>query len=284
MEATTMGIADRRNGLVPSRSPRIRFIPGQFVRSRAAGFLLMFLISPAFGTEDVAPQQGRPGVLRFGDLCFQGELFIGPKVACEDRSADSEKIAGFESTFKMNLENGSPGAKADWEAWQTTAGIASFDAREKAWEAELEKQAAQHADLSAPFITPLCLPTYLPEKNKNLERECKHDRISFQRSYWLALQGDHKAQRFVASCFGLPSDTVNGIWACHGVVRPDEVMQCAWLLVAMSSAHPESAKAADEYGWLYECDRKPGYKRQATLGTASELFLRIYHRPLPLAR
>jgi hypothetical protein len=283
MEATTMGIADRRKGLVPFRSPWIRFITGQSVRSRSAAFLLlMFLISPASGTEDIAQQQGRPGVFRFGDLCVQGDMFA--KVACEDRTANAEKIAGSESALKKNLEDGSPGAKADWEAWQATAGIPSFDAREKAWEAEFEKQAAQHADVSAPFITTLCLPTYLPEKNKNLERECKHDRISFQRSYWLALQGDHKAQRFVAGCFGMPPGTVNGIWACHGVVRPDEVMQCAWLFVAMSSGHTESAKAADEYGWLYECDKKPGYVRQATLGTAPELFERIYHRPLPLAR
>jgi len=55
-------------------------------------------------------------------------------------------------------------------------------------------------------------------------------------------------------------------------------------LVAASSGHPKSAKAAEYFGDVYECDKKPWAERQAILGTASQLFERIYHRPLPLAR
>ena len=59
---------------------------------------------------------------------------------------------------------------------------------------------------------------------------------------------------------------------------------CAWLLVAASSGHPKSAHAAEKYGYVEECDNKPSYVRQTILGTASDLFQRIYHRPLPIAR
>jgi hypothetical protein len=113
------------------------------------------------------------------------------------------------------------------------------------------------------------------------------DRYEFQRNYWFALQGDYLAQNDVAGCFyeGAPrAESLSSKWPCRRVVMPNEVMMCAWYFVAMSSGHPKSAKAAEEYGYVYECDKKPGYVRQAILGTASELFLRIYHRPLPVAR
>jgi hypothetical protein len=59
---------------------------------------------------------------------------------------------------------------------------------------------------------------------------------------------------------------------------------CAWYRVAASSGHPKSAKSAENYGYVFECDKKPMYERQAILGTASELFLHIYHQPILLAR
>lgn len=147
-----MGIADRRKGLVPFRPPWIRFITGQTIRSRTAAFLLlMFLTSPAFGTEDVAPQ-GRPGVLRLGDFCFQGEI-SGPQLPCEDSTSDAEKIAGFEWAYK-GTKDGSPRERADWEAWQASAssGAKTAQARSDAFLAELRKQGEQHADGSKPFI------------------------------------------------------------------------------------------------------------------------------------
>jgi hypothetical protein len=81
-----------------------------------------------------------------------------------------------------------------------------------------------------------------------------------------------------------PDLLLSARWPCHRVVHADETMMCAWYLVAASSGHPKSAHAAEQYGYVYECDRKPLYERQAILGTASDLFLRIYHRPLPVAR
>jgi hypothetical protein len=119
-----------------------------------------------------------------------------------------------------------------------------------------------------------------------MERNCAYKKMEFQRNYWFALQGDHLAQKDIAFCFSEGSPNASVVdsyrWPCHRVAHPNETMMCAWYLVAASSGHPKSEQAARDY-WD-ECDKKPLYMRQAILGTASELFLRIYHRPLPVAR
>jgi hypothetical protein len=120
-----------------------------------------------------------------------------------------------------------------------------------------------------------------------LEWFCQFHKANFEEHYWLALQGDYQAQLNVAFCFhgGAMTTTSFSIrWPCYGVVRTDDIAMCAWYLVAASSGHPRSASAAEQYGYVYECDKKPLYERQAILGTASALFLRIYHRPMPVAR
>jgi hypothetical protein len=185
----------------------------------------------------------------------------------------------------------SPGNKASWEAWQASAasGATTYEARIKANEAEWEKQAKLHAQLSKPFLHGTCQPNRKDEENNKvlLERNCEGTEIVFQRDYWLALQGDNSAQRSVARCFqdDVPQATDLAYrWPCHRVVYPDETMMCAWYLVASSSGHPKSADAAEYYGYINECDKKPLYLRQAILGTASDLFLRIYHRPMPVAQ
>jgi hypothetical protein len=158
-----------------------------------------------------------------------------------------------------------------------------------AFESEERKQAEQHADESKPFLHGTCLPNDESEENNKeaLERNCKSEETHFQRNYWLALQGDHQAQGAVADCFQndvLQATLPLARWPCHRVVYPDETMMCAWYLVAASSGHPKSAEAAEQYGYVNECDKKPLYERQTILGTASALFLRIYNRPLPVAR
>ena len=240
--------------------------------------------------------QGRPGVIRMGDQCFQPTNTYGGwrdmgKIPCDDRYEESEKIAYSEFTYKTNLKvENSPGHRADWEAWQASAasGATTWVGRLEAFIAETRKQAEQHAD-AEPFLHGTCQPTDESEQSNKevLERGCKGDETTFQRNYWLALQGDHQAQEGVALCFqdDYPRATDLGFrWPCHRVVSPDETVMCAWYLVAASSGHPKSADSAEKYGYVYECDKKTMYERQAILGTASELFLRIYHRPIPVAR
>jgi hypothetical protein len=184
---------------------------------------------------------------------------------------------------ELIMEN-SPGNRATWEAWQASAasGATTSEGRQEAFAAEMRKQAEQHADASRPFLHGTCQPNDEWEKNNKevLKRYCKDAEAQFQRDYWLALEGDHQAQANVAFCF---RGTPLALFACQRAVASDETEMCAWLLVAASSGHPQSAKSAEEYGYIYECDKKPIYERQAILGTASALFLRIYHRPMPHA-
>jgi hypothetical protein len=259
---------------------------------RIAVLFLIFLINPALGAEDAAPQ-GRPGVVRGPDnKCFQTTDIYGDfrdegrEVPCDDRYKEAEEIAWWEFGWKTNLKmyNG-PRERANWEAWQASAasGATTLQARMDAYDAEIRKQAEQHADVSKPFLSGRCQPTSKGEETnaKNLELGCQFDSSNFQRNYWLALQGDHGAQEEIASCFGEgagpPADLV-AQRPCHRVVLPNETQMCAWLLVAASSGHPKSADSAEEYGYVWQCDKKPLYVRQAILGTASDLFQRIYHR------
>jgi hypothetical protein len=241
--------------------------------------------------------QGRPGVIRMGDLCFQptdtyGDFRdAGRQIPCDDRYKESEEIAGWEFTLKTNLKvENSPGHRAAWEAWQASAasGATTWVGRLEAYTAETRKQAEQHAD-AKPYLHGTCQPNDESEQSNKevLERGCKGAERVFQRDYWLALQGDHQAQESIARCFqdDTPRATDLGFrWPCHRVVWADETVMCAWYLVAASSGHPKSADSAEKYGYVYECDKKTMYERQAILGTASELFLRIYHRPIPVAR
>ena len=247
--------------------------------------------------------QARPGVIRdpftFGsDKCFQTTDTYGnfrdqgSEIPCDDRYKEGEKIAHDEFVWKTKLKmENSPHNRANWEAWQASAasGATTYEARLKAFEAEQQKQIEPHVDLSKPFLHGTCQPNDEKEKNDKeaLKRGCEFDEINFQRNYWLALQGDHQTQELVAWCFenDWPQATMlSARWHCHRVVYPDETMMCAWYLVAASSGHPKSAEAAESYGYVHECDKKPLYERQAILGTASNLFLRIYHRPMPVAR
>jgi hypothetical protein len=237
--------------------------------------------------------QGRPGVIRSGDACFQptDDNMWGRQIPCDDRYKDSEEIGGAEFLFKTALKKeNSPGHRADWEAWRASAasGATTFQARLEAFSAEMRKQAEQHAD-AKPFLHGECQPNDESEQSnkESLLRSCKDNETTFQRDYWLALQGDHEAQESVARCFEDDTPRATALrfrWPCHRVVSPDETVMCAWYLVAASSGHPKSAHSAEQYGYVYECDKKTMYERQAILGTASELFLRIYHRPIPVAR
>jgi hypothetical protein len=253
----------------------------------------LLLIVPAASAED---PRVRPGVVRLGDVCFQttnisSDFPWDRKIPCDGRYKDGEEIAGRELLLKEDLNNdNSPRSRADWEAWQASAaaGATTSKARFEAFDAEARKQAEQHADVSKPFLHGTCQPNNENEKNNKeiQERGCKYDETDFQRNYWFALQGDHQAQENVAFCFqdDVPSATSLGFrWPCHRVVGPDKTMMCAWYLVAASSGHPKSAESAEMYGYVNECD-KPMYVRQAIFGTATELFLRIYHRPIPVAR
>lgn len=254
----------------------------------------LLLIAPVASAEE---PQARPGVIRQGDKCFQptdtyGDFRdTGREIPCDDRYKEGEKIAEWEFLLKTNLKmENSPGHVADWEAWQASAasGATTWIGRFDAFIAELQKQGAQHPDAAKPFLHGRCQPNEQSEQTSKeaLLRGCKHDEAMFQRDYWLALQGDHKAQEHVAWCS--QDDTRATMlatkWPCHRVVEANETMMCAWYLVAASSGHPESSHSAEQYGYVYECDKKPMYVRQAILGTASELFLRIYHRPLPVAQ
>ena len=232
-----------------------------------------------------------------GNQCFQttntfGDFRdMGREIPCDDRYKEGEEIAGTEFLHINNLKReNSPGNRADWEAWHASAasGAKTWKGRMEAAIAEERKQAEQHAD-AKPFLHGTCQPNDESEQSnkETLLRNCKGQETMFQRDYWLALQGDHEAQERVAWCFqdGLPRATMLSIrWPCHRIVNPDETVMCAWYLVAASSGHPKSAHSAEQYGYVYECDKKMMYERQAILGTASELFLRIYHRPLPVAR
>jgi hypothetical protein len=244
---------------------------------------------------------GRPGVFR--DPYFAGvekchQVIYGDvrdldhEVPCDDRYKEGEKIAGYEFLIKRHLKSeNSPGNKADWEAWEASAasGASTFNDRLTAYFAELRKQALQHAEGRA-FLSGMCQPNNEKEQTDQafLQGNCKDEEITFQREYWLALQGDHREQENVASCFeqgdSNPKAPLIQRWPCNRVVRADETTMCAWYLVAASSGHKDSSQSAGRYGYDYECDKKPAYVRQAILGTASELFLRIYHRPLPVAR
>lgn len=247
------------------------------------GLALTLLGGNAATAEPVAPAQGRPGIIRLGPTCY---LDIGPEVPCDDRYADSEQIAGIESGLKDALKdtNNSPGAKADWDAWQATASITSFYARLTAYMHELDKQGTEHADAAKPFLYGSC------EGAKEGSYSCEDKVIEFERYYWLAMQGDYNAQINVAGCFDENNYRAKDAlirWPCARVVLPNEAMMCAWFLVAMSSGHvkrPGEGDAAEDFGYVYECDKKPFAVRQVMLGTASDLFQRIYNRPLPIAR
>lgn len=248
-----------------------------------------------------AAEDGRPGVvrwpaLRFDDSmtkCYRPGNVYGSfadlqdhEVPCDERYKDAENIAGFEwgLNTKLKMED-SPGNRADLEAWKATAGIMLFKTRFDAYYAEGNKQTGQHAYLSRDVaMSSVCL---WKSDDKDPDSGCRFARTDFQRDYWFALEGDNGAQMNVASCFqnGEPRATApEAKWPCHRVVMPNETMMCAWYLVAASSGHPKSAKAAEYFGYVYECDKRPWAERQAILGTASQLFERIYHRPLPLAR
>jgi len=251
----------------------------------------MLLLAHAASAQE---PQGRPGVIRSGSLCLQTTDIPGNshEVPCVDRYKEGEEIAFWEDSFKTRFEmNNSPRDRLDWEAWQASAasGATTLDARLDAFDAEQQKQAEQHADVSKPFLHGMCESNDEKEQNNKevLQRGCKRSLIDFQLDFWFALQGDHGAQMGVAGCFENGAPLGNPLffqWPCHRVVSPDETVMCAWYLVAASSGHPKSAEAAERYGYVYECDKKAFIERQVILGTASELFLRIYKRPLPLAR
>ena len=256
------------------------------------------------GPASAEEPQARPGVIRdpFGDKCFQRTDTYGnfrdqgPEIPCDGRYKEGEKIAYDEFVWKTNFKmHNSPEYKAYWEAWQASAasGATTYEARNKAFDAERQKervrQAKLHADESRPFLHGACQPNDEKEKNDKeaLKRNCEFEETLFQEKYSFALQGDHDDQQEVARCFQNDAPQATNLffrWPCHRVVYPDETKMCAWYLVAASSGHPESAKAAEQYGYVNECDKKPLYQRQVILGTASDLFLRIYHRPLPVAR
>jgi hypothetical protein len=241
--------------------------------------------------------QGRPGVIRNYGVCYHitdtsewRELSRTiPEIPCDDRYKDAEEIAswGFKLKDDLKMEE-SPGNKVWWDAWQASAasGATTLMGRLEANTIEIQKLAEQHADAgSRPFLHGGCQPWTNEElKSKEfLKKSCKNEEISFQLYYWLALQGDHQAQENVADCFNYygPAPAIQN---CNRVVDPDKNMMCAWYLVAASSGHPESSKSAEKYGYIEECDKKPIYERQAILGTASALFLRIYQRPMSVAR
>jgi len=243
----------------------------------------IFLISSAFA-EDMSLET-RPGVARLGDVCFETSKGLGSNVPCDARYDDAEKIAGWDFTFR---DRKGPRAKSDFEAWQATSGIAKFQERIDAWERELNKQAVEHADASKSFLSGSCRQWEEEKTPEAWQRACQFEQSNFQRNYWFALQGDHDAQMNVADCFsnGEPTaELLDARWPCHRVVRADETQLCAWLLIAMSTGDPKSGKAAEDYGYLYECDKKSSWsERQSIFGTASDLFELIYHRPLPLAK
>jgi hypothetical protein len=242
--------------------------------------------------------QGRPGVIRSmgSGPCYhvtntseQRELSRTiPEISCDDRYKDAEEIAYWEFQLKDDLKTeNSPGHRAYWEAWQASAasGATTLMGRLEANTAEIWKLAEQHADLSRPFLHGGCHP-WTKEETANkevLKDACKYHEKQFELKYWLALQGDHQAQEGIADCFNYygPAPAIQN---CNRVVDRDENMMCAWYLVAASSGHPESSKSAEKYGYIEECDKKPIYERQAILGTASALFLRIYQRPMSVAR
>jgi hypothetical protein len=115
------------------------------LRNIVALVVLTFLVSPAFGADDV-PLQGRPGVVRLGDKCFKptdiyGDFrdMLGHDLPCDAHYTDAEQIAGFEFGLKTNLKrSNSPRDSADLEAWQASAaaGAITFDARLQAYFAE----------------------------------------------------------------------------------------------------------------------------------------------------
>jgi hypothetical protein len=170
-----------------------------------------------------------------------------------------------EQALKTELEmENSPGNRANWEAWLASAasGATTSEARLEVFAAETRKQGEQHADASRPFLHGTCQPNDEGEKSNKevLERGCKDDQSRFQRDYWLALQGDHQAQENVAFCFKDDTPSATGLgyrWPCHRVAAPDETVMCAWYLIAASSGHPKSARSAETYGYVDECDKKP---------------------------
>jgi hypothetical protein len=249
------------------------------------------LSASAFAADNAtAATEGRPAIIRMGSVCYQptGDD-LGPQVPCDDRYSDAERIAGVDWFKKNKLKNtNSPGARADWEAWQATTGIASYNARLEAYAQERAKQGAQHADAAKPFLSGICEQGHIAFSQDPDLSSCEFEVSEFERNYWLAMQGDYEAQLSVGGCFKETAYRADPIfrWPCRRVVRADEAMMCAWYLVAMSSGHVKGGgegDAAEKFGYVYECDKKPWAVRQSMLGTATALFNQIYHRPLPLA-
>jgi hypothetical protein len=267
---------------------------GNVVRATWGGLVLALVLWGA--TASAEQPQGRPGVIRIfqvggGDRCSQttdtyGNFRdVGPEIPCDDHYKDGEEIAWWEFLHKTDLKvENSPGHRANWEAWQASAasGATTTRARLAAYDAEQQKQTEQHTSLSQQFVDG---GRCEPDKTGGKDYTCEEVVLSFQRDYWLALQGDHQAQDNVAYCFEVPGPQTGPEYQppCHGVPKPNATMQCAWYLVAASSGHPESAKSAENYH-DNDCDKQPLYVRQAILGTASELFQRIYNRSMPVAQ
>ena len=161
------------------------------------------------------------------------------------------------------------------QAYQEAAAACRFQSSQCYLEA-LRKEAEPHEDESARFLSGLCEPPYVsPDLGK--EGTCELDKAKFQVNYWLALQGDHHAQKNVIFCFEKGGTDK----PCSGTVRPNAILSCAWELVALLSGSPD-VDPYDLIGYKQDCERKllPS-DRDWVQSEAFALFSRIYHRPLP---
>ena len=201
------------------------------------------------------------------------------------RSADAEQafqekaFTDFEGILKFNAA-GSIMGQAGLEAWQAAkaaTGATTLDKINDAWVEEMRKQTMQHPDESSTSLSGRCDPE--PSMHiidiDDQTKHCDYEKITFRRNYWFALQGDYRAQQYVAFCFG------KGHYKyCSRIAQPSELMSCAWSLVALSSGSP-LVEPGDVDLYRSVCEEYNAYERDAFRAQAFALFSQIYHKPLP---
>ena len=187
-----------------------------------------------------------------GGLGLLGSKALKPAattLATPRSATDAEQQENLEGTLKFNATRSIMG-QADLEAWQAAkaaTGATTFDKKYDAWKEEMRKQTMQHPDESSTSLSGQCeldpgQQRSYDDRAKN--QLCEWEKLNFRRNYWFALQGDYRAQKYLAFCF---ADTSGKYQPCSRIAQPSEIMSCAWSLVAISSGRPLVEADVDSY-------------------------------------
>ena len=206
----------------------------------------LLLIAPA---ASAAEPQGRPGVIRLLDKCYQttdlSAGYFGRQIACDDHYKDAEWIAGYEFVFKNRLKSGGlTGKQSDLGSMAGFGGFWGDDASRPVCSV---RDGVEQADRAAHrFVQAVCsCRPVRPRQNRQI--------------LYLRGCGTVVPAGLLAGFARRPSGTgecrvllrgPRGRYQrpCHGVVEHNETMTCAWYLVAASSGHPKSDQSAEYYG------------------------------------